>query len=189
MIVWSCDSLSDSDNVVELGESKTGGDIIVCNCEDLTKDSIGILNYNGIPFTGNCLIKYQNSEKTYIEKQILNGQINGKIKYFNRSGKVLFEENFVQGEFKLDLSQESIHCNYKSLTFKQEGFFKKCYYNDMLFTGTCSDQYPNSDQDYFKSTYKDGLLHGYNTYYDKNGEILYQEKYRSDTLVKVVHSN
>ncbi len=186
-ILISCQSDQSNENQVELGESKSAEVVASCQCDELVKSDKDVYLLNGDPYTGNCIILYQNSDKKYIEKQYLEGKMNGEVIYYDQAGNVIYRENYVQGEYKKDLATENIHCNCKVLTKETVNNQTKLYYKGQLFTGTCSDQYLNSDQDYIKSSYKNGLLDGYKTYYTKDGTILYQEKYQSNTLVTTIY--
>ncbi|MFD1551957.1 hypothetical protein DNU06_01340 [Putridiphycobacter roseus] len=187
-LIWmmSCQTASKSDKVETFGEAKSKGELATCDCKDLLEDGEGLLQYNGTPFTGICIIKYQGTESKYIEKQILNGLINGKISYYGRDGKVIFEEKFNKGGLQLDLTNESIRCNCKVLTKKKDQSEIKKYFKGQLFTGTCFDVFPNSEQPYFESAYQNGLRNGFTSYYNKNGDLLFTEKYRNDSLIKVI---
>ena len=188
LIIASCQNKNKPDSQVELGESKTKAAVQTCFCDELEVDSAGLLTLNGGAYTGNCIINYQNSDKKYIEKQLMAGEINGKVIYYDQNGGVIYEENYVKGDYKVDLKKDNIHCNCKVLTREKVNDRMKYFYEGMLFTGTCSDQYPETNQDYFKASYKDGLLDGYKVFYDRNGEILYQERYQEDSLIQIIHS-
>ncbi len=185
-MLLACSTENSADNQVEMGESKAVQALPVCDCEDLIEHEPGVFFLAGEAFTGACLIYYQNSDAKYIEKQLLDGKVNGKVIYYDKSGAVLYEENYVQGDYQIDLNKEKLHCNCKTLTKETINGQTKHFYKGQLFTGTCSDQYPDSEQDYVISTYANGLLNGFRTYYGKDGAVLYQEKYKSDTLIQVI---
>ena len=187
LLIWicSCQSVVSDGAVETFGESKAIGELANCNCADLVENEAGVLLLDGKIFTGICLIKYEGTDHKYIEKQILNGVINGKISYYGKDGSVLFEEYFNQGKMQLDLTKESIRCNCKVLTKKTRVDNRK-YYKDQLFTGTCFDVYPASKQPYFEAAYKNGERNGFTSYYNKGGDLLFTEKYRNDSLIKII---
>ena len=69
---------------------------------------------------------------------------------------------------------------------KSENGLKKHYLNNSLYTGKCSDNFPNSDQVYLEANYKDGLLHGYTIYYQKDGKVLMIHNYENGEIIKEI---
>ncbi len=52
------------------------------------------------------------------------------------------------------------------------------YQDDLLFTGVCILNYPNSDEKYIVKNILSGKLHGSVLYYDKMGNVLVEEIYQ-----------
>jgi hypothetical protein len=180
----SC-SRSLESSVESLGSYMSEGSVASCLCAELDTNDHGQLVIDGKVFTGNCFISYVNGDSKYIEKQIVNGFINGKIIYYSPSGEVLFEEKFQNGKHQIDLSIENIRCQCDELVKNEKE--AKYYYKNQLFKGVCYRLFPGTEQPYVEITYAKGVRNGFTTYYSKLGDLLYTEKYELGTLVKVIY--
>ena len=187
LFIAACQSKSTKNSLVESGESKSEKNTRTCSCDLLVLDSNGVFIFEDSPFTGNCIVNYKDTNIVYIEKQFLKGRLNGKVIYYDQSGRIIFEENYQHGDYKLNLKKENLHCNCKQLEVKQVNKSNKYYFDGALFTGRCSDLYPNSEQAYFMTTYKNGLLDGLTIYYDRSGGVLYTERYEANELTRLTY--
>lgn len=181
-----CNSV-ENESTESLGENRQVESVETCLCDDLKTDVKGLLMKDGHLYTGECVINYKQTDQTYIEKQILNGELNGKIIYYAIDGKVLFEEKYEKGKHQLNLDVENITCNCADLKKESRNNQIVYLYEGQLFRGQCYYNFPGIDQPYIKITYADGLRSGFTWYYNKVGDVLYTEKYEANELVKVIH--
>jgi len=183
-LLIGCNTLHKEETVIEMGNNKESESIELCNCDDLSENDKKELTLNGQVYTGNCFLDYPQSDQKYIEKQILNGKVHGKITYFDKQGNVLFEETYNNGNLLGDLENKST-CSCAELTIKEtdDGVVKN-YLNDILYTGGCEDYFPNTNQLYLESNYKDGLLNGFTIYYQKDGSVLMMQEYKDGVLME-----
>lgn len=65
-------------------------------------------------------------------------------------------------------------CECKDLTIDSTGLHLS---NGLKYTGVCVSYYPNSSEVYMEKNILDGFLHGKNSFYDKEGNLLVQEVY------------
>jgi antitoxin component YwqK of YwqJK toxin-antitoxin module len=171
------------DTVVEMGSNKELKMIQSCNCDSLTKNKDGLFILNNKLYTGTCELYYPNSNEKYMTKQLLDGQVNGSIFYYDKNGNIILEEEYVKGK-KTGNKDELLMVNCKELIVKENDEGEKIYYlNDRPFSGTCEDYYPQSNQTYIISNYKDGKLNGYTTYFNKDGTTLIMNKYEDNQVV------
>ena len=183
---FSCES-NQQKTEVELGDNKEIDiDIVTCNCDSLKLNKNNKLTFNNNVFTGICELNYPETEQKYIDKQIVEGEVLGKVSYYSKLGEFLYAEVYNKGKLKSD-GQNIHNCNCSELTIKTEDGVNKNYLQNNLFTGTCEDFYPNSKQVYIESTYKNGLLDGYTTYFNKNGSTIYMQKYKVGQLLKEIY--
>lgn len=169
--------------LIEMGSNKEIETLQNCNCDSLTKNEDGTLLLNNKIYTGTCELFYPNSTQKYMVQQILDGQVNGSIFYYDKNGTVILEEEYVKGK-KIGNKDEILMVNCKDLVSKDNDTGEKIYYyNDKPFTGTCEDYYPESQQTYIVSNYKDGKLNGYTTYFNKDGSTLIMNKYKDNKVV------
>lgn len=185
LFLWSCNNSQNDATTESFGENKSEGTVIACLCTDLKKNNNGELLRDGSLFTGNCFLNYENSEAKYIEKQIVNGLINGTIKYYSKTGEIIFEEKFEKGAHQLNLEVESIRCDCAALNKNKKD--QKYYYKGQLFKGMCYSLYPDIEQVYIEISYQEGIRNGFTTYFSRLGDILYTEKYDSGALLKVIY--
>lgn len=189
-------SCSDSDKnideseLIEKGEINTIAQADTCSCDSLVKDSDGNLTQNGELFTGICTHNYPNSDTKYMVKSILKGQLHGNISYYDREGALLMTEVYSEGERKNSGVQTALNCNCSELKATEliEPKLSQFFLNEVPFNGKCVEKYPNSEQIYMEITYLKGFLHGFTTYFDKKGNVMYMEKYENGVLHKVIQS-
>ena len=184
LVLLSCNSNSHKkETVVEMGSNKEIKSVEICNCDSLLKNEEGLMTLNQQPFTGICELYYPNSSTKYMSQQLLDGEVNGSIFYYDKDGNVILEEEYVKGK-KIGEKDEILHVNCKELVAKEnEREGKIYYYSEKPFTGSCEDYYPNSDQVYLVSNYKNGKLNGYTTYFNKDGSVLIMNKYENNNIV------
>lgn len=76
----------------------------VCECSALETieraDGSVIANYYDTPFTGTCqrFFPAPNDDKVYLEVTYKNGVIHGNTKVYDKNGKVILKEHYVNGE-------------------------------------------------------------------------------------------
>ena len=174
----------------ETGEMKESEFLDTCQCKNLESDSTGIYYKNGKKFTGICLDYYPGTTDKYIEQNLLNGQLHGKVTYFGKEGEVLIEEIYENGQKKRSGEVDVLNCACTELT-KEETHVPQVPYRYLLdnipYTGSCHEYYPESDQIYVEMNYKDGLLDGHMVYYNKDGSTLMIEKYEKGIQISAVH--
>lgn len=159
-----------------------------CDCSTLQIDSLGNHLRNGQPFTGTCVSYYDGSETKYLEKNILNGLLHGKVEYFDKSGESLLQEFYEDGVQKRSGNQENgLTCDCSELQIQTVQNISVYKLDDVPFTGKCEKHYENSSQLYMESSYKNGLLDGYTVYYNKDGSTILMEKYERGELTSSVH--
>jgi antitoxin component YwqK of YwqJK toxin-antitoxin module len=167
-----------------MGSNKSIADTKTIHCDSLSLIN-DTLSVDGLPYTGTCYLNYPNSNQKYIEKQLLDGILNGSIFYYDQSGNVILEEFYEKG-VKKGTKNEILVVNCKDLKIKEIEEEPIYYYNDVKFTGTCHDYYPNSEQVYIEKHYKDGMLNGYTTYFNKDGSVLMMSKFEDNKLISEV---
>lgn len=186
LLLLSCNMNGNEDTTqIELGENKEVDLSLQCHCDSLIIDTLGILSYHSEIFSGICFSTYPNSDQKYIEKEILKGEYHGKVTYFDKQGKELYSETYNKGEAMGDLENQP-GCNCMELEMKDENGANKYYLNQTIYTGKCTDNFPNSDQVYLESNYKNGLLHGYTIYYTKDGKVLMMHNYENGEIIKEI---
>lgn len=180
----SCETKEDNEVSIELGHNKEIENLPECNCDSLTLNESDQLVLSESIFTGICFLNYPGGDQKYIEKQILDGTIHGKITYFDKSGEVLFDETYNNGKL-LNNAENKSRCNCMDLVMKDgENNLMKNYLNESLFTGTCQDFFPNSDQIYLEANYKNGLLDGFTIYYQKDGSVSLMQDFKEGVLIE-----
>ena len=190
LIIYSCsdgqkpDIETDGGTVMETKLSDT------CECRELITDSTGIHYLNGELYTGVCREYYPETESKYIDKNLLKGELHGEVTYYGKSGKILFQEVYKNGEKKRSGEIDAISCKCSELEkvdspLKSEG--SRFLLDGIPFTGTCESYYPESQQKYMQLDYKNGLQHGRSIYYKKDGSTLYIETYEHGQLVSTIH--
>ena len=181
-----------NETAVELGQQGSGLVADTCLCSDLTIDSLGNLLKDAKPFTGVCYSTYPNSDKKYMIKSLMNGELHGKTVYLGQDGEVLMQELYESGQTKRSGELERLTCDCKELkpnqTKNHAGEVVNIVELDNIpYTGKCRSNYPESHQIYLERNYKSGLLDGYSIYYDKQGLTMYMEKYEAGNLVKTIY--
>jgi len=171
---------------VELGTNNESDISESCYCDSLKKNLENRLELNHKLYSGSCFSNYPNSKQKYIEKQIFEGKYHGKITYYDKNGKKLYSETYNKGESLGDLEHQP-NCNCNDIKLKDENGIKKYYYKDVLYTGKCSDYYPNTNQVYLESNYQNGLLHGFTIYYQKDGKVLMIHDYENGKIIKEIN--
>jgi len=183
--LFSCTSNKTETNV-EMGDNKEIDlNLIVCNCDSLSINDQKLLTYHDSIFTGTCFSNYPLVEQKYIDKQIVKGKIHGKVRYYDKFGKFLSEEIYNSGDF-FENEETNNFCNCNDLNIKKSDSTSKAYLESNLFTGNCKSYFPNSEQLYLESNYKNGLLDGYTIYYKKDGATLFLQSYKEGKLLKEI---
>src|SRR5687768_17418027 len=142
----------------------------ICDCSVLAIDSLGNHTQDGKSFTGTCVSYYDGSENKYLEKNILNGLLHGKVTYFDRTGEILLEEFYESGKQKRSGDSETgLTCDCSELKIQEMQGMSIYKLDDVPFTGRCEKFYENSNQLYMESSYKKGILDGYTIYYNRDG--------------------
>jgi antitoxin component YwqK of YwqJK toxin-antitoxin module len=180
----------DESNLIEKGEINTIAQTDTCSCDSLLTDTEGNFTKNGEVFTGICTHNYPNSDLKYMVKSILKGKLHGSISYYDREGELLMTEVYSEGERKNSGVQTALNCDCSELKATEliEPKLSQYFLNEVPFNGKCIEKYPNSEQIYMEITYLKGFLHGFTTYFDKQGKVMYMEKYENGVLQKVIQS-
>jgi len=192
-ILFSACSDEGSKNDSEVAHDGTvmqSSELDTCECNALDVDSLGVMYLKENLYTGICIQNYPETDSKYIEKSILDGKLHGKIIYYDKMGEVLIEELYENGEKKRSGDLENLTCDCKELERKEATIpnMPTTYYLDNIpFTGTCTDLYPGSTQTYMEVMYKNGLVEGRSSYYNRDGSLMYTEKYEQGKLVSTLH--
>ncbi|MCB9224744.1 MAG: hypothetical protein R2780_07365 [Crocinitomicaceae bacterium] len=190
-ILVSCGNEETKGNsILDTGTVKHSGDLDTCACNELDIDSLGMHLKNSSKYTGICYENYPETDIKYIEKNILNGQLHGKITYFDKAGEIILEEIYEGGNKKRSGEVEFITCHCSELAkIETPGNVSPVRYflDEIPFTGSCEEYYPESKQVYMEVTYENGFVNGFTTYFNKDGSVLLIEKYENGELVKTIH--
>lgn len=161
-----------------------------CQCTELEMDSTENYFKEGKLYTGICLDFYPTTTDKYVEKNLLNGRLHGKLTYYSRDGSVLIEEIYENGTKKRsgevdvlkcacsELEKEATHIPQVPFRFKLDG---------IPYTGKCEELYPESSQIYVSRNYKDGIPDGHTVYYNRDGSTMIIEKYENGILVQAIN--
>jgi antitoxin component YwqK of YwqJK toxin-antitoxin module len=161
-----------------------------CFCNVLDKDTTGLYLLKAKKYTGMCIENYPETAAKYIEKSLLEGQLHGKIKYFDKLGNVLIEEIYESGKKIRSGEVDIIECDCSELDPKlssTQGVPNRYYLDGIPYTGTCHKSYPDVSQKYMEVSYEQGVHHGRTTYFNKDGSIMYTEKYEKGELISTYH--
>ncbi|MEX1001287.1 MAG: hypothetical protein WDZ35_04155 [Crocinitomicaceae bacterium] len=188
--LFACGTEESSEIQTDSGSLMQSDELNHCFCNELVTDSSGIYSLNDSLYTGVCVEYYPNTEDKYIEKNILSGKIHGKVIYYDRSGEVLFEEIYKEGNKKRSGENEVLNVDCSELE-KIEATIPNAPNRYLLdgipYTGSCEERYPESNQVYMTHHYKNGVLNGRSIYYKRDGSTLYIEKYEMGQLVNTIH--
>ena len=183
-LLVSCNS-NENTTTSDLGKNQEVDMSALCNCDSLETTVTGLLTLKSKVFSGRCYSNYPNTNQKYIEKEILKGNYHGKVTYFDKHGDLLYSEAYNKGTSFSDLENQP-NCNCMDIDRRDENGVKKHYLKNSLYTGKCSDNFPNSKQAYLEANYKDGLLHGYTIYYQKDGTVLMIDNYDNGKIIKEI---
>jgi len=187
ILLLGCNSNSNSGNTFNDGNVNANNTSDTCECNLLVADSSGLYVLNDNYYTGVCVSYYPNTKTTYIEKHYLGGKLHGKVTYFDKNGKSLFQEMYESGKQKrsgnLDhtLSCDCSELNYEKISGSSGPIARL---DDIPFTGKCTKYYEGTKQLYMESNYKNGKLDGYTIYYKRDGSTILMETYNSGELIK-----
>lgn len=186
-LLFSC-SDGQREDIVEPGEVLSTDLPDTCSCDELTQDSLGFYYSSDGLYSGVCISNYPNTDLRYIEKNILEGKLHGKVTYYDKAGKVLMEEIYESGKSKR--SGDNLECQCSELIeMKQADVRLPSRYSldDIPFSGKCKTYFGDSVTVAMEASYENGYLHGYTTYYGKSGEKLYMEKYYQGVLETLIN--
>ncbi|MBK8924656.1 MAG: hypothetical protein IPM74_01835 [Crocinitomicaceae bacterium] len=188
LLLGACGSDTSSENQPNQPAEVNEVSIETCSCDELNIDSTGMHTKSGQAFTGICTKNYENSDVIYLEKNLLQGKLHGKVIYYDKSGEVLLEETYENGVARLTGNAETtLTCNCSDLDVKNVQGIGVYKLNNVPFTGRCEKFYENSSQLYMESYYKSGFLHGYTVYYNRDGSTILMEKYENGLLVNTLN--
>jgi len=159
-----------------------------CDCNELQIDSLGNHFKSDKPFTGICISYYAGSTDKYLEKNILNGLLHGKVEYFDRSGESILQEFYANGKLKKvgdEAAELTCDCNDLEVANVQGVSIYKL--DDLPFNGTCEKYYAGTEQLYMESNYTQGVLDGSTIYYNRDGSIILTEEYDAGVLINAGH--
>ncbi|NOQ73772.1 MAG: hypothetical protein GQ574_17320 [Crocinitomix sp.] len=184
-----CDNSKPDVDLIQEGTMMNSAVQDTCLCDDLAMDTLGVFSKNDSLFTGVCILNYPNTDLEYVVKGILNGQLHGTVIYYDKTGNILVEEVYEEGQKKRTGDGAPMACDCNEL--EQRGSpgetKKQSFLDDIPFTGKCLKKYPDTDQIYMEVNYKSGLLEGFTIFYDHAGETMYMEKYEQGDLIKVIY--
>ena len=190
-LLFACGGDSDkTESTTETGKVMESDFLDTCQCIALVEDSLGNHTKDGETYTGICLDYYPESQDKYIEKNLLNGKIHGKVTYYDRNGEILIEEIYEEGNKVRSGEVDVLTCNCSELKQEETHIPQvpfRYLLDDIPYTGNCIEYYHESDQVYLNSSYKDGVLHGHTVYYKQDGSTLMIENYEKGILMSVVN--
>lgn len=187
--IFSCaDQSSDNKkNITNNEGSQMQSEILdTCFCSELDRDSLGTHYLKEKLYTGICIEYYPETSTKYMEKSILSGLLHGKSSFFDKSGEMLVEEIYENGKKKRSGEVMPLTCDCSELVKSEKiSADGKTHYflDDIPYTGTCEKYYPDSSSIYMEINYKNGLLEGRSTFYNKDGSKMYTEKYEAGELI------
>lgn len=162
-----------------------------CDCSALLVDSLGTHLMDTTLYTGICISYYEGTTNKYIEKNLLEGKLHGKVIYYDKAGELLFEEIFENGKQKRNGTLDetlSCDCNELEMVKTNDPIVPTiAKLDDIPFTGKCEKFYQDSEQLYMESDYKNGFLDGRIIYYNRDGSTILIEKYSSGQLIGTVN--
>lgn len=189
LFVISCAS-EENEIITDTGSVMKTDELDSCLCNELTIDTNGIHSRNNEVYTGICFENYPESDKKYIEKSLLKGLKHGKTVYYDQQGNILFEEIYKDGNKQRSGELEVIECDCSELELVESNLpavSDRYFLDEIPFTGSCSKYFPETNQIYMDVEYTNGELNGATTYYNKDGSVLYIEKYKMGDLVRTVY--
>jgi hypothetical protein len=190
-LVFSCgENNKSNDEELDTGTVKQSEQLDTCSCSELDIDSTGNHFFKNKLYTGICVENYPNSDSKYIEKNILNGRLHGRIAYYDKSGEIILEEIYEEGNKKRSGNVDIVICACSELEkVETPGNVAPVRYflDEIPFTGSCEEYYPNTGQLYMQVNYENGLVHGFTTYFNKDGSTLLIEKYDNGEMISVIH--
>lgn len=68
--------------------------------EDKIPDEIFYIEGHSMPYTGRCLVKYNNSNQIHFIFNYKDGVLNGPFRSFYKNGKIRDDGNYVDGELE-----------------------------------------------------------------------------------------
>lgn len=190
LFLFSCSEQSQKKEEFTEGTVKQEGRADSCLCVDLLVDSTGFHSKGGKAYTGVCTDYYPGSEDKYIEKNLLDGYLHGTVVYYSRSGDELMKEMYQKGVKRQSGDTDFLVCDCTDLekvTNADPQLPNRYFLDEIPYTGRCQQFFPETNQMSVESHYKKGLLDGYTSYYDKQGNTLYIEEYQMGTLVNILH--
>lgn len=149
-----------------------------CSCNELEEKEE--LYYKGDSlYTGNCYLNYPNLDQKYEIRQLYLGELYGNRIILSPKGDTLSQNEYKKGDvFRENVGEETCHCKELVEFERADGVVIYKYFNDP-FTGSCQRFYPapNDDKIYLEANYENGKLHGITKMFDKNGNVILEEKY------------
>lgn len=192
ILMFSCSGNNEAADSTELdsGSMMQSQELDTCLCNDLDVDTMGIHYYKEETYTGVCVEYFPGSEEKYLEENLLNGQVHGRVIYYDREGQVLLEEIYEEGVRKRSGDVDVLHCDCSELELVESNMQQvanRHVLDGIPYSGTCDKYYSDSDQIYMSVSYKDGLLNGRTIYYNRDGSTMLIEKYEIGELISTLH--
>jgi hypothetical protein len=192
IVISSCENqdVNNDYSSGDLGKMKESEVLDTCQCSNLDVDTTDVHFLNEKIYTGICLEYYPESKDRYIEKNLLNGKIHGKVTYFNREGEILIEEVYDDGKKKRSGDVEVLTCACSELMKEATNIPQvpfRYLLDDIPYTGSCEEYYPDMNQLYMRINYRDGILQGYSSYFNKDGSTLLIQKYENGELISAIN--
>lgn len=148
-------------------------------CAELEEDSLGVYYQSDSLFTGVCYTTYPNSGTKLEIRQIFEGKLHGHRFLLAQTGDTISMNLYRHGKLLRESIGRNEVCHCDSLEIVEKDGVEYRYYFDAPYTGRCQKFYPESDstQLYIESNFTNGLLSGKTTVYDRQGNIILEEKY------------
>lgn len=148
-------------------------------CEELVEDSLGNHYQDDSLFTGVCYTTYPNTGAKLEIRQIFEGRLHGHRFLLAQTGDTISMNLYRHGKLLRESIGRNEVCNCDSLEIVEQEGKEYRYYFDEPYTGRCQKFYPESDstQLYIESNFTNGLLSGKTTVYDREGNVILEEKY------------
>ncbi|MDX1446317.1 hypothetical protein [Lishizhenia sp.] len=187
--LFSCqdDSLTygEAKSKLMLGEFEVYENLASCDCDSLVKNGQGEYLMADTLYTGTCYSYYANEPEKILEaKQIFKGRLHGAYIVYSPSGDTLEFTLYKDGRYLGQTKANAFECNCDSLKVvdPEASIQQKTLYG-FNYNGACIRYYPNSDSIiYMRENYKDGYLDGSYFVYDREGNIISEQKYKEGEL-------
>lgn len=168
-----------------LGDFEVYEGLSTCDCDSLSKDEEGKYIAADTLYTGTCLTYYQDQPEKKLEaKQIFKGKLHGAYIVYSPVGDTLEFNLYKEGNYIGKSKANAFECNCDSLkVIDLDDEIKQKSLYGFEYNGACIRYYPNSDSViYMRENYTNGYLNGAYIVYDRDGNVISEQKYEDGTL-------